>query len=42
MSGAAELLFELYRDMDEISDMTQPGASSELSRALKALQLVSS
>ena len=42
MSGAAEHLVELYRDMDEISVMTEPSAPLELSRKLKALQLVSS
>ncbi|TFY81523.1 hypothetical protein EWM64_g2485 [Hericium alpestre] len=39
MSGAAEYLRELYRDVDNIAVMTEPNAAYELSRALKTLQV---
>lgn len=35
MSGAAEYINEFFRDDDEISVMTQPGAAHELTRALR-------
>ena len=41
MSGAVDLLREFYRDTDAIAVMTHPNATHELSRALKALQIVS-
>ncbi|KZT74307.1 hypothetical protein DAEQUDRAFT_753793 [Daedalea quercina L-15889] len=41
MSGAAEHLNEIFRDADAVSDMTEPNAAYELTRALKALRLVS-
>ena len=39
MSGAVELLRELYREPDSIAVMTQPNAAYELTRALRTLQL---
>ncbi|KAI0658263.1 hypothetical protein C8Q70DRAFT_184922 [Cubamyces menziesii] len=41
MSGAVELLRELYGEPDSIVVMTQPNAAYELTRALRTLQLVS-
>ena len=41
MSGAVELLRELYREPDSIAVMTQPNAAYELTRALRTLQVVS-
>lgn len=42
MSGAAEHLEEIFRDREDIKEMTEPNAVYELARALKAQQLVSS
>lgn len=42
MSGAAEVLEEVYRDTEAIPLMTEPNAVYELHRALRAVQLVQS